>query len=347
MQTLFWVALTLGAGLAGFAGTLAVHRAAPRLGLVQAPNERSSHVNPTPRGGGIAIASAIVAAATLLVIFGFTGLWPVAVLTLAIAILGFGDDLWDLSPALRFPVQGIVLSLLVWSAAPLAPLVLVPGVVVSGWVLAVGVVIVGLWWINLFNFMDGIDGIAASHAIMVLAGAGAIWVMSGVSTAQQPLMLLLLCSIAATAGFLVHNWPPARIFMGDAGSNSLALVIFAIALYTSASGAIGYPAWMILPATFVADATVTVIRRTARGERPWRAHRRHAYQQLSRRWGHRPVTLLYSAITALWCIPLAVASQLVSAYGWLLVGLAYAPILAMAIRAEAGAAHENRATRTA
>lgn len=340
MQTYIGLVAVLIAALIGFAGTRLVELLAPRLGLVQAPNERSSHIRPTPRGGGIAIAAAIVSMAVLLAATGAPGLWIVAALTLVIGLLGFSDDLLNLSPALRFPIQAIVLAALVWWSTPLAPIDMWGTLQLAGPPLAVLVVLVGLWWVNLFNFMDGIDGIAATHAIIVALGAALLWLIGDGAAWQDPVFALVLVTMAASSGFLLHNWPPARIFMGDAGSNSLALVIFAIALYTASSGAISYQAWLILPSIFVADATVTVLRRTLRGERPWHAHRRHAYQQLSRKWGHRAVTMLYSAISIAWAIPLAWAAEATSGLSWFLVLVCYAPQLAFVFWANAGSASE-------
>lgn len=341
MQQFLEITTTVAAFVLGWGGTVLVERLAPRWGLVQGPNERSSHTKPTPRGGGVAIAVAVMLSALVLALSGAPGLWLPLGLTLLITLLGFADDLMNLSPALRFPVQGVVFATLVWSMTPLVPLELGAGLFLDGWVLAVVIAVVGLWWLNLYNFMDGIDGIAATHVMLVLLGALLVWMVSDTLAWQHHIFWLALAVIAATAGFLVRNWPPAHIFMGDAGSNSLALIVFFIALATIGTGAIDYPAWLILPSAFVADATVAVTRRTARGERPWRAHRRHAYQQLSRLWGHRTVTLLYCAVTALWAVPLALLSQVYPDWAWSLLALTYLPILVLVIWGQSGAAHET------
>lgn len=334
------ILIVISAFLIGLLGTLAIEWWAPRLGLVQAPNARSSHTKPTPRGGGLAIAVATTLAAIALALAGATSLWPTAILAAFIATLGFADDLHDLSPAVRFPVQAVSFAILLWVTGPVPTITLLFGLQLDGILLAICLLLVGLWWLNLFNFMDGIDGIAGSHAILVLTAAAAIWWTAGPSAPTSPLFLLALASAAATAGFLIRNWPPARIFMGDAGSNALALMIFAIALSTIASGAMSYPTWLILPAVFVADATMTLLRRISRGERPWRAHRRHAYQQLSRRWSHRRATLLYCGLTLLWAVPLAFAAQHLPGLAWPLVAVAYAPLIAFMLWADAGGADE-------
>lgn len=342
MQQVYHIALVLLAGLLGWAGTLLVEQHAARMGLVQGPNERSSHTKPTPRGGGAAVAVAIAASGALLAVMGEPTMWMTAVLCLAIGLLGFADDLIDLSPAVRFPIQGIVLAVLVWWSSPLPAIPLVPGFALEGWILATIVVIVGLWWLNLYNFMDGIDGIAATQAIIILLGATAIWLMTDTTLPERPPFWLALATAAAATGFLLRNWPPAHIFMGDAGSNSLAVAIFGIAVTTAAADALSYATWLILPSAFVADATVTLVRRLIRGERPWKAHRHHAYQQLSRLWGHRAVTLLYCCLTAFWSTPIALLCELSAHWSWAYVLVAYLPITLFVIFVGAGAASERR-----
>lgn len=326
---------------AGLLGTVAIERASGRLGLVQAPNERSSHVKPTARGGGLAIAATALVAWALYASLGYGTGWVVVLLIGMTAILGFADDLRGLSAGLRFPVQIAIIAILVWSASPLPALPAFAGTNIAGPLLAGLVLLAGLWWINLFNFMDGIDGLAATQAILLLLCGSAILISSQAEGAAQATVWLVLAVAAATAGFLIRNWPPARIFMGDAGSTVLALVIFAFALQTISAGWMSYPAWLILPCVFVADASITIARRTARGERPWRAHRRHAYQQLSRLWGHKTITVGYGSITLFWAFPLAYAAEQATDLAWWLVLAAYLPLFGMMGWAGAGGAEET------
>jgi Fuc2NAc and GlcNAc transferase len=341
MNALWGLALCILAGVLSWALTLLLERRAEQLGLVQHPNFRSSHHKPTPSGGGAAIALAVLLALAAISNWSAAPLWPVLIGTALIAGLGFADDLHDLPAPLRFPLQALVLAGLVWALGPLPDLALVWGVALAGALLAGIVLIVGLWWLNLFNFMDGIDGLAASQAILILLGACFLWWAGDTSAPAAPVFWMAFATVAATAGFLLHNWPPARIFMGDAGSNVLAVIIFALALLTLSAGKLSYLTWLIIPSVFVSDATLTLLRRMARGEKPWHAHRRHAYQQLSRRWGHRNVTLLYGALTALWALPLAWLAQ--ANANWALVVLAYAPLLGCAAWANAGGATESSA----
>lgn len=324
----YYVLLAVAAFFAGWAGSVFIRRNAPYLRLVQVPNARSSHTIPTPQGGGIAIALVAIVGAALACL-GDASVVVVVALVAIIAALGLADDILDLSPALRFPIQGLVLAALLAWAVPLPAMILPFGLSLDGGLLVALIWLAAVWWLNLFNFMDGIDGIAGTQAIIILAGGLGIALSTDPSFLAAPVVLPVVMTAAATAGFLLLNWPPARIFMGDAGSNTLAALIVCFALVSLREGAMGYPAWLILLSPFAADATTALLRRTARGERPWRAHRRHAYQQLARRWGHRPVTLLYSAFAALAALLAAVAQQ-VPATAWWLVGATYACLFAFA-----------------
>jgi Fuc2NAc and GlcNAc transferase len=133
---------------------------------------------------------------------------------------------------------------------------------------------------------------------------------------------------ASILGFLVFNWPPAKIFMGDAGSNFLGFMLGALALITASTGLINLWGWLILLAIFIGDSTLTLLRRVKQGDKLYEAHRSHAYQILSRRWNsHVPVTLLVLCVNLIWLLPLAWAASVWPAEGILLCLLAYAPLL--------------------
>lgn len=325
------IVVIITAFLLGWLGTLLVEKAAGRLGLVHAPNERSSHTKPTARGGGLAIAVAIVSSLCLLAPAGDFQLWAVTVLTAVIAAVGFTDDLRDISPFVRLILQALAMAGLIWGYWPLPDIYVATGVAVTGAFLAMLLLLAGLWWLNLFNFMDGIDGIAGSQAVLLLLGSCGLWLLGDPSAFQSPLFVASLAAAFATMGFLIRNWPPARIFMGDAGSNALALFIFAVVVATISTSAISYQSWLILPAVFASDASVTLVRRLLQGKLPWRAHRQHVYQILSRIWGHRPITLFYSMLTIIWAFPLALAAQMWPWLSWLLVVAAYLLLIVCAI----------------
>lgn len=315
---------------ATLAATIAIERSSSKIGLVQSPNVRSAHTKPTPTGGGGAIAVVGTVGLLLTAVDGEPRFAVAGALALAFATLGFIDDRSDLSPAVRFPLQLLLTGSLVALAHPLPPLV-IGEVEISGVALSAILTVSGLWWINLFNFMDGIDGIAASQAVLVLAGAAIVTFVSG----QTPLAAVTVL-IASASGFLVRNRPPARIFMGDVGSNFLAFSILAVALLDGGDSRLDYPIWLILGSLFIGDSTVTLLRRLLHGEKPWKAHNRHAYQHLARRFGHMKVTILYSVFTAFWATPIAVLGAYQSTRVWELVILAYLPVLGLVLFAGAG-----------
>ena len=161
-----------------------------------------------------------------------------------------------------------------------------------------------VWFLNLFNFMDGIDGIAASEAVFVLSGAAVLSVFVARCSVEQVGPQLL--AAAACLGFVRWNWPRAAIFMGDVGSGYLGYAIAVIAIASAQAGAINIYAWIILAGVFMVDATVTLTVRSLRGERIYQAHRTHAYQRLARRWGsHLRVTVSVVIVNIVWLFPCA------------------------------------------
>jgi Fuc2NAc and GlcNAc transferase len=159
-----------------------------------------------------------------------------------------------------------------------------------------------VWSLNLFNFMDGIDGIAASEGVFV-ALAGAVLSAAIGTSASVPAIALVLGF--ACAGFLVWNWPPARVFMGDVGSGYIGFAIAVLVLIAARDNPVAWFVWLTLGAVFFVDATVTLARRWFRRERVYEAHRSHAYQLLARRFGHRPVTLGVLLVNVFWLLPCA------------------------------------------
>lgn len=332
------LAIAVIAALAAFALTEIVRRNAARLGIVQAPNARSSHAIPTPSGGGagivfggsIATGAAAVSAPSL---YG-----PMLVIALLIAAIGFIDDRRPLSARLRLPAQFVLIGLAIAFAVSLDALAAQIGLPLPPLLVGAAAVIASVYWLNLFNFMDGIDGIAASQAIyMCVAALLLIWLQQPAAGSGETGAVLLGVA-AASFGFLLRNWPPAKIFMGDAGSTYLGFMIAMLALASIAAGWLSLPQWLILAAAFVTDATVTLARRLLQRERVFEAHRRHAYQVLSRRWrSHRKVTLGFILVNVVWLLPLAWAA---GRWGWLAAFVAYVPLVALAIHFGAGAPEE-------
>lgn len=305
-------------------------------GMVDIPNERSSHTKVTPRGGG----AAVVLGTTIVLLVGASlNLLPwslVGALTgggVAIALIGFLDDIRPRSPALRLVIHVAAALWALYCLGGLAPLQIGEHIVTwgaAGYVLGVlGIV----WTLNLFNFMDGIDGLAASEATFI-AGAGALLAMTGGDSGVSAAALIFA---AACAGFLAWNWPPAKIFMGDVGSGYMGYVIAVFAIAAGRDHPVAMLVWLILGALFFIDATVTLARRVARGESAHQAHRSHAYQILSRRWGsHRRMTLAALGINVLWLLPCAwLAVRYPTLAGWIAVG-ALLPVVVGVVASGAG-----------
>lgn len=320
--------LTLG-------GTGLVRRHALLLGLVAVPNERSSHTTPTPSGGGIAAAVSTLSVLFVVVSRSESPMQLSLVVTAALALLGLADDRLNLSSLLRLLLQAASLICLVaWGGV--LPALQLGTVAFSGAALVVVLLFAALWWINLFNFMDGIDGLAASQTILIALLLLALGKAGGTASLPQSTELALVCTAAAAAGFLCWNWPRARIFMGDAGSYFFAAMLLACGLAAIRTGALSYFSFCTLVSVMVTDASTTLVRRIVHGEAPWRAHRSHAYQRLSRQWGHRTVVLAYLAVTLLWAAPFAWACHLFPTWEWAFLLVCYGLLLALAVKAEAG-----------
>ncbi|SDB16320.1 Fuc2NAc and GlcNAc transferase [Pseudomonas sp. NFACC13-1] len=190
-----------------------------------------------------------------------------------------------------------------------------------------------VWMLNLYNFMDGIDGIASVEAICSCLGACLLYWLSGFdSLIAAPLVLAM-----AVGGFLYWNFPPARIFMGDAGSGFLGIILGLLSLQAAWTSPKLLWVWLILLGVFIVDATVTLIRRLLRGDKVYEAHRSHAYQFASRQYGrHLPVTLGVAVINLFWLLPLAASIILWNMDGALVLIVAYVPLVLLAVRFHAG-----------
>jgi Fuc2NAc and GlcNAc transferase len=305
--------------------------------LLDRPNARSSHTVPTPRGGGVAIVASFL---LLTVGLGATGLIEPA---LAIAIvgagllvagLGYADDRKPLPARWRFLGHAAAAAWVLAWMGPVPPMPLL-GVVVNLGLAGPALCLLFLvWMINLFNFMDGIDGIASVEAITVCLGGALLWWLAGRGTGAGLALLFAAC----VAGFLLWNFPPARIFMGDAGSGFLGLVVALLALWCGQATPALFWSWFILVGCFMVDATTTLLRRVRRGDKFHEAHRSHAYQYASRQHGgHLPVTLACGAINIGWLLPIAALVALGRLDGVLGVGVAYAPLVWLAYHYKAGA----------
>ncbi|MFK1439162.1 glycosyltransferase family 4 protein [Pseudomonas aeruginosa] len=317
------------------AGTWLLRRYALARSIIDVPNARSSHSVPTPRGGGVAIVISYLALLPVLVALDVVTA-PLAIALgggAAIALLGFLDDHGHI--AARWRLLGHF-SAAGWGLFWLGgfPALKFIGIhIEAGWVLNSLAALYVVWMLNLYNFMDGIDGIASVEAITACTLASLIFWGVG----QQQLLIAPLFLAAAVAGFLIWNFPPAKIFMGDAGSGFLGITLAVLSMHAAWVSMDFFWSWLILLGVFVTDATVTLIRRLMRGEKVYEAHRSHAYQFAVRRFGqHLPVTLFVGAINIVWLAPIAwsVARGLLP--GELGVVIAYLPLVFLAVRYRAG-----------
>lgn len=260
--------LLISAFIFGVVGTGIAYVVLRRMNVVDEPNERSNHSEPTLRGGGLGIIFAVtcfltVADAPGAIIWGFLGL----------AGLSFWDDLKPLPASKRLLVQ---LALVTW-----AVLSTYNGHVLEGflplWAEKWLIIVAWLWFINLFNFMDGSDGLAGSEALCICAGLLAMTAVVDLPPYATSFSLLIFGGVL---GFMVWNWHPAKIFMGDVGSIPLGFILGFMLVSLAGEGY--WAAAVILPAVFVADASYTLLTRGLRGKRITQAHSEHAYQRAIR-----------------------------------------------------------------
>jgi UDP-N-acetylmuramyl pentapeptide phosphotransferase/UDP-N-acetylglucosamine-1-phosphate transferase len=293
------VLIVVGAILLGWALTGLLVRAFVLPRHLATPNARSMHKAPVPTGAGLAIVACVG-------LFWPLVSWPLAAETLLglaavalLALVSYIDDRRPLWPVTRLFVQavavGAVLSELPEHTRVAAelPLAVERGLITLAW----------LWLINLTNFMDGIDGLAASEAAAVALGYVAVVHAAGLPATLVPLALILA---GACLGFLVWNWHPARIFMGDVGSITVGFMLGWLMFDLATHGQVA--AALILPLVFVADATLTLLRRLAEGHRPSQAHKTHYYQRAAEGAAGVPRVVLATSLANVALIGLAIVS---------------------------------------
>jgi Fuc2NAc and GlcNAc transferase len=316
--------------------TAALLRYAISRSLIDVPNARSSHTIATPRGGGVAIVVAFVMSLVFLYAAGLMSTVTFFANTgagLAIALIGFMDDHGHIAARWRLLGHFAAATWLLGWIGGLPPIELFGSSVDLGWAGHMLAVFYLVWLLNLYNFMDGIDGIASVEAICAcLGGCLLYWLSDLGNLIWGPLLLA-----ASVAGFLCWNFPPARIFMGDAGSGFLGIILGGLSLQAAWVSEQMLWAWLILLGVFIVDATFTLFRRLLRGDKVYEAHRSHAYQFASRRFGkHLPVTLAVGVINLFWLLPIAVGVTQFGLDGAMGVIVAYVPLIVLAIKFHAG-----------
>lgn len=284
-----------------------------RRSILDHPNKRSSHERPTPRGGGLAVVPIILVAWALYAGVPISAEMAVIIPGAAVlALLSWVDDLRSLPAWFRLAGQTAVVATALVLLDGLGPVFqgLLPPLMDK-----IVAAIAWIWFINLFNFMDGIDGISGIEAASIGGGLAALALMT---PAFAPAPWYGLAIAAAMLGFLIWNWHPARIFLGDVGSVPVGFLLGFLLLVAAANG-YWAPA-LILPLYYLADATITLIRRGLRGEKVWRAHREHFYQKSVQ--GGRSHAVTCGAILTANLLLVALALTAMSAPALSLIGAA-------------------------
>ncbi len=309
--------------------------------VLDIPNQRSSHTTPTPRGGGLAIVLAFFfACAYLFLSKQLNSHWFLALsTTLFVAFIGFCDDHAHVAARWRFLTHLLAAGLALFFLNGL-PVILVPEpfnvifgqtFVNLGWSGFILGILLLVWSLNLFNFMDGTDGIAASEALFVSSAlAGYLYFI------DLSLCIVASSLAAASLGFLLWNWPKAKIFMGDVGSGFLGLLLGVLILIAMQQASVLLYCGLILFGIFIVDATYTLLVRFFSGQKWYDAHCSHTYQHAAKRYGHLRVLIVCWAINLLWLLPISLLIFLNPVFALWGCLIAYLPLTVLATIFKAG-----------
>lgn len=299
------------------------------------PNHRSAHKMPTPTSAGLVMVVVFAAAVVCLGLWGDvdTELVVAFMGVFLIAIIGFLDDIKPIGAGLRFSTHIIASGWIVFWLGGIPSIAIFSIEIDPGWLgFLIGIVYLA-WLLNLYNFMDGMDGLAASEAVFVLA---AVWLIAGYGHGDEFGWRVVLILLSVCLGFLIINWPSAKIFMGDIGSGFLGLSLGTLSIYTAREEFLSMWCWVILLACFIVDASVTLVVRLMRKEKVYEAHNLHVYQHASRIFGDSPVLYTLWSINLAWLLPMAWWADSNSEWGVLITCLAYLPIVVFSWRSGSG-----------
>ena len=304
--------------------------------MIDIPNERSSHVIPTPRGGGLSIVLISIVGLFVLNIFGFLSVfvfWALLGSCTLVAAVGWIDDKNNIPAGIRLSAHfaGAVWGLFFLGGMP--PLPIFGSLLHFSWIGHILAVFYIVWLVNLYNFMDGINGIAGIEAITVCIGG----IISALMVSTEiALWIIPALTASAALGFLFWNFPAAKIFMGDTASGFLGMLFGFLSIWAGWIKPELFWAWVILLGAFIVDASVTLVRRALQGKKVYEAHRSHAYQHAAQIYGHSPVALAYGFINLFWLLPVAVLVITGLLDGALAVIIAYFPLAAGVLRFRGG-----------
>lgn len=303
-----------------------IRKYARKLKLIDVPNERSSHDIPKPRGGGMAF---VISFLLGLVILFYMHLITYQLLSafvgggFLVAFVSFLDDRGHVPASLRLLIHTIAAVWVLWVFHGMPALTL--GFFTWHWhKLGTIVGVIGLvWLINLYNFMDGIDGLAASEAVVISLLASVLLFLSG----DQMLIWVLLLLAFSVTGFLIWNWSPAKLFMGDSGSTFLGYTFGVLLVSSGSYNSENVWQWLILLGVFWVDATVTLIRRMRHGDKLSTPHKTHAFQIAATRWdSHKIVVLAVMLINVLWLFPMCLLIEYYNNLNLIITALAIIPL---------------------
>jgi len=311
--------------------------------VLDIPNHRSSHSVPTPRGGGLAIVLAFLLAISFLFFKGLIDSieWLALISGLPVAAIGFCDDHVHVSARWRF-LTHFLAALIALFFLQGFPLLLIPApldwllqrwIINPGWLgYPLGVLFL-VWFLNLFNFMDGADGIAASESLFVSSAlAGYLYYL------DQGVFAVAISLASASFGFLLWNWPKAKIFMGDVGSGFLGLLLGILMLMAARQAAVLFYCGLILFGIFIVDATYTLFYRFFSRQKWYEAHCSHSYQHAAKQYGHLKVLFACWSINLCWLLPISWLVFLHPNYALMGLFLAYSPLIYLAFYFKAGKA---------
>lgn len=319
--------------------TYLIRRYALAKSLLDIPNYRSSHTIATPRGGGVAFIISFLVILPIVYVLNlcstnlFIALWGAGAL---LAIVGFMDDKKHIPARWRLLMHfSASFWVLYWLGG--FPALSLSFITLPSFVMTTLAIFYLVWLINLYNFMDGINGIASLEAISVCIGMALLYPLIYSASINMPLYLLA----AAVTGFVVWNFPKAKIFMGDAGSGFLGIILGGLSIQAAWVSTELFFAWLILLGVFIVDATWTLLRRLLRKEKVYEAHRSHTYQIMARYFNsHIPVTLGVLCITIIWLFPIAYCVVNGTLNGLLALIIAYLPLFILAYKSGAGMPEE-------